>query len=88
KGRLDESGDFTKGAGLDEAAIAKVLAFTSAGGANGSETIANLEAVVAGNDKGVEGVAELATIEALSSAAGYGARIRIDPSVVRGLEYY
>ena len=88
KGRLDESGDFTKGVGLDEAAIAKVLAFTSAGGANGSETIANLEAVVAGNDKGVEGVAELATIEALSSAAGYGARIRIDPSVVRGLEYY
>lgn len=88
KGRLDESGDFTKGASLDEAAIAKVLAFTSAGGANGSETIANLEAVVAGNDKGVEGVAELATIEALSSAAGYGARIRIDPSVVRGLEYY
>ncbi|PRD50382.1 histidine--tRNA ligase [Phyllobacterium myrsinacearum] len=88
KGRLDESGDFTKGAGLDEAAITKVLAFTSAGGANGSETIANLEAVVAGNDKGVEGVAELATIEALSSAAGYGARIRIDPSVVRGLEYY
>jgi len=88
KGRLDESGDFTKGAGLDEAAIAKVLAFTSAGGADGSETIANLEAVVAGNNKGVEGVAELATIEALSSAAGYGARIRIDPSVVRGLEYY
>lgn len=88
KGRLDESGDFTKGAGLDEAAITKVLAFTSAGGASGSETIANLEAVVAGNDKGVEGVAELATIEALSSAAGYGARIRIDPSVVRGLEYY
>ncbi len=88
KGRLDESGDFTKGAGLDETAIAKVLAFTSAGGANGRETIANLEAVVAGNDKGVEGVAELATIEALSSAAGYGARVRIDPSVVRGLEYY
>lgn len=88
KGRLDESGDFTKGAGLDEAAISKVLAFTSAGGTNGSETIANLEAVVAGNDKGVEGVAELATIEALSSAAGYGERIRIDPSVVRGLEYY
>ncbi|SDP58986.1 histidine--tRNA ligase [Phyllobacterium sp. OV277] len=88
KGRLDESGDFTKGAGLDEAAITKVLAFTSAGGANGRETIANLETVVAGNDKGVEGVAELATIEALSSAAGYGARVRIDPSVVRGLEYY
>ncbi|QND51977.1 histidine--tRNA ligase [Phyllobacterium sp. 628] len=88
KGRLDESGDYTKGAGLDEEAISKVLDFTSAGGANGSQTITNLEQVVAGNDKGVEGVAELATIEALSAAAGYGERIRVDPSVVRGLEYY
>ncbi|WP_440862234.1 hypothetical protein, partial [Stenotrophomonas maltophilia] len=31
-GRKDESGDFTKGAGLDEAAISRVLAFTAAKG--------------------------------------------------------
>ncbi|EJN03166.1 histidine--tRNA ligase [Phyllobacterium sp. YR531] len=88
KGRKDESGDFTKGANLDEAAIKKVLDFTAAGGTTGSATIANLEKVVTGNDKGAEGVAELNTIEALCSAAGYDGRIKIDPSVVRGLEYY
>ncbi len=88
KGRLDESGDFTKGAGLNEAAIKQVLDFTSAGGTSGGETIANLQSVIAGNEKGTEGVAELATIEALCSAAGYEGRVKIDPSVVRGLEYY
>jgi histidyl-tRNA synthetase len=88
KGRLDESGDYTKGAGLDETSISKVLAFISAGGDTGGETIASLERVVAGNVKGAEGVAELSTIEALCSAAGYEGRVRIDPSVVRGLEYY
>ncbi|EFG2885954.1 hypothetical protein BO068_005153 [Escherichia coli] len=36
-----------------------------------------------------EGVAELEEIQALVRAAGYGEdRIKIDPSVVRGLEYY
>jgi histidyl-tRNA synthetase len=36
-----------------------------------------------------EGISELRDIERLVSAAGYGRdRIRIDPSVVRGLEYY
>ncbi len=88
KGRLDESGDFTKGAELSEDAISKVLAFTVAGGASGKETIANLEAVVAGNAKGLEGVAELAEMQALFDAAGYDGRVKIDPSVVRGLEYY
>lgn len=88
KGRLDESGDFTKGAELSAEAIEKVLGFTVAGGATGKETIANLEAVVAGNAKGMEGVAELAEMQALFDAAGYEGRIKIDPSVVRGLEYY
>src|SRR6202035_1704663 len=36
-----------------------------------------------------EGLEELAQIESFVRGAGYGAdRIRIDPSVVRGLEYY
>ena len=42
-----------------------------------------------GNVAGNVGVDELATIEQLVRAAGYDAdRIKIDPSVVRGLEYY
>ena len=72
RGRLDESGDFTKGAGLDEAGIAKVLAY-----------------IETGEIEDNEGVAELGQIRALCAAAGYDdGRIKIDPSVVRGLEYY
>ncbi len=88
KGRLDESGDFTKCAELSPAAIEKVLAFTAAGGTTGADTIANLRAVVAGNAKGEEGVTELSDMQALFSAGGYDGRVKIDPSVVRGLEYY
>jgi histidyl-tRNA synthetase len=89
KGRLDDSGDFTKGAGLDEAAIDKVVAFTEAGAANAAETTGNLKTIVAGNERGTEGAEELAQIAALVAAAGYDdGRIKIDPSVVRGLEYY
>ena len=75
-GRKDESGDFTKGAGLDAAAADKVIAFT--------------EGKPAGDSKlALEGAAELDQIRELVTAAGYGEdRIRIDPSVVRGLEYY
>ena len=72
EGRKDESGDFTKGAGLDGAGIDKVLAYIDTG-------------EVEGND----GVEELKQIAALVASAGYDdGRIKIDPSVVRGLEYY
>src|SRR5207244_4927878 len=38
---------------------------------------------------GQEGTAELTEISKLVAASGYGSdRIKIDPSVVRGLEYY
>jgi len=88
-GRKDESGDFTKGAGLSAEAIECVLAFTAARGASAEETFANLKPVVAGSLRGEEGVAELEEIARLTAAAGYDdGRILIDPSVVRGLEYY
>ncbi|MBV5266705.1 histidine--tRNA ligase [Pinisolibacter aquiterrae] len=87
-GRLDQSGDFTKGAGLEAAAIDTVLAFTAARGETGAATIANLGALVGATVKGAEGVAELAEIATLVEASGYGDRVLIDPSVVRGLEYY
>ncbi len=35
-----------------------------------------------------EGISELASIAELLAASGYSDRVRIDPSVVRGLEYY
>ncbi|WP_018426625.1 histidine--tRNA ligase [Hoeflea sp. 108] len=93
KGRWDGGaegeGDFTKGAGLDEAAIDTVIAFTEAGSADAVTTAENLRAVVAGNERGMEGVDELTQIGALAAAAGYDdGRVKVDPSVVRGLEYY
>ncbi|UDL94969.1 histidine--tRNA ligase [Lichenihabitans sp. PAMC28606] len=88
-GRRDESGDFTKGAGLDEAAIATILAFTEAGTDTNDATLVNLAEVVAGSARGQEGVAELREIAALVVAAGCGEdQVILDPSVVRGLEYY
>ncbi|EUC01435.1 Histidyl-tRNA synthetase [Rhizobium sp. CF080] len=86
-GRKDESGDFTKGAGLGEEQIEKVLFFV--GIKNYAESAAELGELVAGTAQGGEGVDELNTIGALAVSAGYGPdRIKIDPSVVRGLEYY
>jgi histidyl-tRNA synthetase len=88
-GRKDESGDFTKGAGLDDDGVARVLAFVQAQGADANATLGNLGKVVAGSDRGAEGVAELRDIATLTSSSGYADdRILIDPSVVRGLEYY
>ena len=88
-GRKDESGDFTKGAGLEAKAIETILAFTSAKADSASETMANLAVVVSGSAIGAEGVSELAEIASLVTAGGYeDGRVVIDPSVVRGLEYY
>ncbi len=97
KGRKDESGDFTKGADLSDEQITRVLNFTGwgeKGSGSGSVTgsnevaIANFEDAVRGSPTGEVGVAELETIKRLVQAAGYDDRIKIDPSVVRGLEYY
>jgi len=87
-GRLDESGDFTSGAGLPPAAITRVLDFLSCGADGGAATLENLGKLVAQNASGCEGVKELQEMQALFAASGYEDRIKIDPSVVRGLEYY
>jgi len=82
EGRKDESGDFTKGAGLIEADIALVLASVEHGNAQ-------LDARLRDNKIGQEGREELDEISRVVSASGYAVdRIKIDPSVVRGLEYY
>ncbi|WP_102960737.1 histidine--tRNA ligase [Mangrovicella endophytica] len=86
KGRLDESGgkgDFTKGAELAPDVIERVLAIFDADGLKG---VGGAFAGQAGVDAGL---AELTSIEESCRTAGYDAdRVKIDPSVVRGLEYY
>jgi histidyl-tRNA synthetase len=96
-GRKDESGDFTKGAGLGDEQIRLVSSqydeaydggrIISAG--PGFRPIAARPKEIAENETWIQGVAELGAMQGLFNAAGYGFdRIRIDPSVVRGLEYY
>ncbi len=89
EGRRDESGDFTKGAGLvaDQADV--VLQFMDAKRDDNAATLERLRNLVRGSDIGDGGVVELSQIAELLEAQGYGPdRIVIDPSVVRGLGYY
>ena len=75
KGRKDESGDFTKGAELLDSQIAGIVAaITGTSGHAG--------------DAGTPGEEELSEIAKLVRASGYDDRVRIDKTVVRGLEYY
>ncbi len=119
-GRKDESGDFTKGAGLNEEQIGALIELLEApkiedlieevvGPDTFNETEkAILNAVLSDeteqpsylfatanlskfsiNSNFKTGFDELATIKKLILSAGYESnRIKIDPSVVRGLEYY
>jgi len=102
-GRKDESGDFTKGAALDDPQIHSLFAFVERRVANPSaltkaqdlefnghvlNSMADLKLFM-NSPSYVTGLNELTEIAKLCSAANYGySRIRIDPSVVRGLEYY
>ena len=115
EGRKDESGDFTKGAGLNSAQADKVLVLfeiASMSAAARSSNVEFQEGVASGEitarkaediraqgifggiahnllGSSVEGLAELQEIWKLLRAGGYDdGRVRIDPSVVRGLEYY
>jgi len=89
KGRRDESGDFTKGAGLDDEAAERVLSIFEARGASNEQTCDRLDAGPDAPMVRQQGVSELREIGTLLDSAGYGdGRIVIDPSVVRGLEYY
>ena len=74
KGRKDESGDFTKGAELTDPQIAGIV-----------DAISGAPKATVGATAGDQ---ELAEIASQVNAAGYGDRIRIDKTVVRGLEYY
>ncbi|UWP98995.1 histidine--tRNA ligase [Aliiroseovarius crassostreae] len=89
KGRLDASGAYIDGVGLEPENAEPVIAFLTSKGADAAETLANLRAAVGDSAIGAEGIAELEQIAELLVAQGYGPdRIEIDPSVVRGLGYY
>jgi histidyl-tRNA synthetase len=92
-GRKDESGDFTKGAGLATDQIEAVVAFLehpvglgsaveATGSVGGFAPLMEIAAYA-------KGCSDLAEMRRLFAAAGYGCdQIKIDQTVVRGLEYY
>lgn len=89
EGRKDDSGDFTKGAGLSPDQAEVVMGFTTAKRDTGAATVARLRELVGTSVVGTEGIDELEGIAALLEAQGYGPdRIVLDPGVVRGLGYY
>jgi histidyl-tRNA synthetase len=88
KGRKDESGDFTRGAELDDAQIARVVDFVAASTAEGNP-LEHVARLVEGTRVGEDGIRELDAISGIVKACGYDeTRIRMDPGIIRGLEYY
>jgi histidyl-tRNA synthetase len=88
-GRKDESGDFTKGAGLPTKDIERVLGFLDAEGGDRAAVCASMMEKVKGSAIAEQGAAELLEIDAALTAAGFGLdRVRFDPSIIRGLGYY
>ncbi len=88
KGRLDESGDFTKGAQLKDKEIDRILSLLTVEAETAEETLDALRQVIDKSEQGLEGVRELEEMQAIFAANSAQNRIKIDPSVVRGLEYY
>ncbi|MGB0907446.1 MAG: histidine--tRNA ligase, partial [Maricaulaceae bacterium] len=89
EGREDDSGAYTEGAKLGADGIKAVLGFTTASDADRAVTIATLENLVGASSSGQAGVAELAAIDGILNAVGFGNdRVAFDTSIVRGLGYY
>ncbi|HXI86512.1 MAG TPA: histidine--tRNA ligase [Parvularculaceae bacterium] len=88
-GRKDESGDFTKGAELGDGNIDRIIDFMQANEPTNAETCYRLKGIVGTSDNARWRVDTLEAITSQLSAVGYDeGRIKIDLSVVRGLEYY
>ncbi|MEZ6022698.1 MAG: ATP phosphoribosyltransferase regulatory subunit [Hyphomonadaceae bacterium] len=79
-GRKDESGDFTKGAGLDAGQRGAVLDLVSAGDGSRGDVLARLAGIA-----GEEAIAELRAMDAALSAFGVeDANAAIDPTTCAG----
>jgi histidyl-tRNA synthetase len=95
EGRKDESGDFTKGAGLSDDAASVVLGYVSdrvdqpESGVLVRTKSSESKSPLQDNGNFRAGMDELIQIRQFCQNAGYGEdRILIDQTVVRGLEYY
>jgi histidyl-tRNA synthetase len=89
EGRRDESGDFTKGAGLSTNQIEKVIAFAQVWETGGFDAFNSARANIFANEIGIQGHQEImAVFETLSAMGFENDRVAFNTSIVRGLEYY
>ena len=88
-GRKDESGDFTKGAGLSPEQTQRILAFVAPDAKDEEAHLNQIATLVGASATGAAGLNELEQIVKLLAACGYGPdRVMFDTGVVRGLDYY
>ena len=89
-GRKDSSGDFTRGAQLPADAVERVLAFVRSGErGDNAAVLERLEDLLRDSAVGRQGVEELRALQALMGDFGVEEGcVRMDPSIVRGLDYY
>ena len=88
-GRKDESGDFTRGAGLSADQAQRVLAFVAPDAKDEEAHLNQIATLISTSRIGAEGLNELEQIVKLLIASGYGPdRVTFDTGVVRGLDYY
>ncbi len=92
EGRLDESGDYTRGAQLPTPVIATIENFLGAVANDRLGRAATLDAVSRLDGLGAIGEAALEELAAIDRALGAmkisESAVRFDPTIVRGLEYY
>ncbi|HVY89995.1 MAG TPA: histidine--tRNA ligase [Hyphomonadaceae bacterium] len=89
KGRKDESGDFTPGAGLIANQIDVLLNFITAKSVTRAETVRRIAATIGMTEVGTQGVNDLIEIDRILTVLGLDElAVTFDPSIVRGLEYY
>jgi histidyl-tRNA synthetase len=88
-GRRDESGDFTKGAGLSAVQAAANTDFLSLSSHNATTIVDQARSLTSASAVAQIGLSEIEQIIGLVRAAGYeNDRIKFDTSIVRGLDYY
>ncbi len=92
EGRLDESGDYTKGANVPLGVAVTIEAFLGSAGDGERTRAETLNAISRSGGLGAAGEAALEELsgidQALSAMRVDQATVRFDPTIVRGLEYY
>lgn len=86
KGRKDKSGDFTKGAELEESQIKEIIKFLNIKNLS-DKNFERIKEIATDNKSMNDGIKELELMEKYFSLFNFTNYI-FDPTVVRGLEYY